>query len=542
MFSKKFYKHHTDNMILAEVISEPTRDDVTLYELPELGEPESIIVPIIHGFWAARTYYHYQRFEEFGLPLYLVLTKDEKNDFDKIYEKIRKRYTQFASAEELQTSITSTVEETSAEDAMEDVVLTRQDVNTNQNMVTIRVQPWHKSNWPGRDEVEMPTSVDKLEHLYDLRDFLRPPPTRMQSLAPSAMESVHQDGPASPSSIADESFVDALENNSPREDGNASEETTYLSQHGSFMGPRHTEESDTPMPSDDIDPPLPVWNDLNLSDSEGLRSMENTDREASTPSMHDLSDNASSDLFTASQLGEIGRMGEELMPGRGHAPSPDPLGMDDNLPPYSPFSNHGGSGDDEIVQHELKFGDQLICEWSDGAYQHVFNNRKYPSSWDTFETWIDPSPPVKTPQKKKNIDLADCLDEFGKEEQLGENDLWYCPRCKEHRQASKTLQLWRVPDIFAVHLKRFSSNRTFRDKLDNLVEFPLTDFDLTDRVGDKTWIQQERGGERLVYDLFAVDNHYGGLGGGHYTAYAQNFVNGEWYYYDGTTVLLSGLI
>ena len=120
---------------------------------------------------------------------------------------------------------------------------------------------------------------------------------------------------------------------------------------------------------------------------------------------------------------------------------------------------------------------------------------------------------------------------------MGEDDLWYCPRCKEHRQARKTLQLWRVPDIFAVHLKRFSSNRSFRDKLDNLVEFPLQDFDLTDRVGDKTWIQQERGGEKLVYDLFAVDNHYGGLGGGHYTAYAQNYVDEKWYYYDGMTLL-----
>ena len=121
---------------------------------------------------------------------------------------------------------------------------------------------------------------------------------------------------------------------------------------------------------------------------------------------------------------------------------------------------------------------------------------------------------------------------------MGQDDLWYCPRCKEHRQAKKTLQLWRVPDIFAVHLKRFSANRGFRDKLDNLIEFPQVDLDLTDRVGDKKWVADERGGEKLIYDLFAVDNHYGGLGGGHYTAYAQNFVDGKWYYFDGPTSLL----
>jgi len=28
----------------------------------------------------------------------------------------------------------------------------------------------------------------------------------------------------------------------------------------------------------------------------------------------------------------------------------------------------------------------------------------------------------------------------------------------------------------------------------------------------------------LLYDLYAVSNHFGGLGGGHYTAYAKNWV------------------
>jgi len=37
----------------------------------------------------------------------------------------------------------------------------------------------------------------------------------------------------------------------------------------------------------------------------------------------------------------------------------------------------------------------------------------------------------------------------------------------------------------------------------------------------------------MIYDLIAVDMHYGGLGGGHYTAYAQNFMNKTWYEYNG---------
>lgn len=28
--------------------------------------------------------------------------------------------------------------------------------------------------------------------------------------------------------------------------------------------------------------------------------------------------------------------------------------------------------------------------------------------------------------------------------------------------------------------------------------------------------------KKVVYDLYAVSNHFGGLGGGHYTAFAKN--------------------
>lgn len=38
----------------------------------------------------------------------------------------------------------------------------------------------------------------------------------------------------------------------------------------------------------------------------------------------------------------------------------------------------------------------------------------------------------------------------------------------------------------------------------------------------------------VKYDLFAVSNHYGGLGGGHYTAFAKK--NNEWNEYDDSSV------
>lgn len=38
-------------------------------------------------------------------------------------------------------------------------------------------------------------------------------------------------------------------------------------------------------------------------------------------------------------------------------------------------------------------------------------------------------------------------------------------------------------------------------------------------------------GSRL-YDLYAVVNHSGGLGGGHYTAFAKHDATGTWHHFD----------
>lgn len=39
-----------------------------------------------------------------------------------------------------------------------------------------------------------------------------------------------------------------------------------------------------------------------------------------------------------------------------------------------------------------------------------------------------------------------------------------------------------------------------------------------------------------LYDCFAVSNHYGGLGGGHYTAFAQMPDDKQWYLFDDSRV------
>ncbi|WEW57010.1 ubiquitin C-terminal hydrolase [Emydomyces testavorans] len=188
----------------------------------------------------------------------------------------------------------------------------------------------------------------------------------------------------------------------------------------------------------------------------------------------------------------------------------------------------------------IRPGEAIVLDWNESAHDSIFggdakDKRSFRGAptWEGIQRLPDPEltrkRQLRQTKKRSGITLDECLDEFGREEILSENDAWYCPRCKEHRRASKRFELWTVPDILVMHLKRFSANRQFRDKLDVYVDFPL-ELDMTGRA------QAPDDGKSMLYDLIAVDNHYGGLGGGHYTACAKSFVDGNWYEYDDSRV------
>lgn len=132
-------------------------------------------------------------------------------------------------------------------------------------------------------------------------------------------------------------------------------------------------------------------------------------------------------------------------------------------------------------------------------------------------------------KSQESVSLYKCLDAFLKEEPLGPEDMWYCPSCKTHRQASKKLDLWRLPEILVIHLKRFSYNRFSRNKLETFVDFPIDDFDLSNYMAHKNILMSHH------YMLYAVSNHQGGMGSGHYTAFIQHGHN-RWYEFDDSNV------
>jgi len=143
-------------------------------------------------------------------------------------------------------------------------------------------------------------------------------------------------------------------------------------------------------------------------------------------------------------------------------------------------------------------------------------------------------------QERESISLRECFEQLLVREQLNETDMWYCSRCKEHVRAFKKFDLWSLPNILILHLKRFhylpGTYFVHRQKLEELVDFPLEALDMSGLV-----LGAVPEGTDLTYDLYAVSEHSGGLGGGHYTAVARNMedlpdASGEWFAFNDSGV------
>ena len=122
--------------------------------------------------------------------------------------------------------------------------------------------------------------------------------------------------------------------------------------------------------------------------------------------------------------------------------------------------------------------------------------------------------------------LEKCLKKFIKEEQLEAGDEWYCSKCKEHVLAKKKMDFFYLPKILIICFKRFIKDSSYWEKNDDEVIFPINDFDMKEFV-----IGPDK--DHSKYDLFAVSQHYGGTGGGHYTAVCKN--NGKWFSYNDSS-------
>jgi len=143
---------------------------------------------------------------------------------------------------------------------------------------------------------------------------------------------------------------------------------------------------------------------------------------------------------------------------------------------------------------------------------------------------FDPYLYIALPVHNDMGSLQDALNHFLKEEQLTGDERWRCPKCKKRVDAIKKIDLWKLPPVLVVHLKRFEFDTTtcrFK-KITVKLKTPLS-LDLSSFVS-----AQQKGS--MVYDVIAVANHIGHAGRGHYTAICRHHLHNRFYHFNDTDV------
>ena len=176
-------------------------------------------------------------------------------------------------------------------------------------------------------------------------------------------------------------------------------------------------------------------------------------------------------------------------------------------------------------ENHLKRNDSVIVDLFQGQFKSTLTCLQCGFSSVTFEAFMYLSVPIPS---SPHVTLVDCVRHFTKAERVSGSNSWFCARCKTHRDSAKQLQIWRLPPVLLIHLKRFSFVGKWKQKLDTSVSYPLSGLDLSTMTLGPL--------KSTPYQLFAVSNHTGTLDGGHYTAFVRHAVNKKFYTFDDSVV------
>ena len=500
-------------------------------EIPEGDSPlaDKMLVSLFHRVVKEPTSRFNQNQKEiFGVPSFLIVTKEEARDYDSILRKVLANVTTMTTRNI--TGDDDSSDDQGNQDEPDAVLMSSEDLDSSSDT---KVQAASVQSEDGLVDISMGNSAAqatgprisypphqhlkprKLPKMLRKGEFIAP---ELQNLFDMKVFTGSEMIPTGWSTFSNENEVyPSLASRVPRPKR-------------IFRQPLHHQSSKSSLSSDGDDEQASVYSAAvnafhgNESDSDGQPEVRSLNQLATHgPSKISKNNHRKKRIITYSKKDKYMR---NSLDGAGDDDEEDELASD-------PISN----------PPLLKMGEAIVLDWSLGSQDALFGGNPDDSGDERGCETCNNIPMLPDPdlmekrelrakRKRNGVSLDDCLDEFEREETLSENDAWYCPRCKEHQRASKKFQLWKAPDILVIHLKRFSAQGRLRDKLDVFVDFPFEGLDLSSRV-----VMQEPS-KSPIYDLFAVDNHYGGLGGGHYTAFAKNFNDDTWYEYNGKLSLM----
>jgi ubiquitin carboxyl-terminal hydrolase 8 len=132
-----------------------------------------------------------------------------------------------------------------------------------------------------------------------------------------------------------------------------------------------------------------------------------------------------------------------------------------------------------------------------------------------------PVPLERNKGPNQEVSIEDCWAAYTKSEIMSGSNQYNCDNCKGPRDAQKTLNIFKAPNVMIVLLKRFRTDGNGQSvKINNMVNYG-TELDIRRCCSgyDK---------ENAVYDLYSVCCHEGSVRGGHYYAYCKE-PDGQWF-------------
>ncbi|CAH8466309.1 unnamed protein product [Schistosoma turkestanicum] len=179
------------------------------------------------------------------------------------------------------------------------------------------------------------------------------------------------------------------------------------------------------------------------------------------------------------------------------------------------------------IQHK-DLNNSIIVSSFQGLLRSTVKCNSCHATSTTFDVLMVLSLPIEQINK---CQLTDCIKLFLEKEEMVGQCRWHCPTCNLRRDASKWIELWKLPTYLIIHLKRFRyEHGTWRKQTTN-VDFPIESLDMSSFiVGPKLHSSE--------YALFSVLNHRGTMESGHYTTFCRNIRDGQWYEYDDENVSL----
>lgn len=123
------------------------------------------------------------------------------------------------------------------------------------------------------------------------------------------------------------------------------------------------------------------------------------------------------------------------------------------------------------------------------------------------------------------VTLYDCLSIFFGSDPLEGDNEYSCEVCTKKNRGVKYLKILKLPEVLCIHFKRYESISS--SKITTHVSFPLEGLDLA------SFMCQDAKPQCTTYKLIACICHHGSaLLTGHYTTYALNSQDDQWYEFD----------